>query len=453
MPTPFFADLVRELCQEGGTGPLMPAGAVPGHRRFADAVPPDTAFHYAVAGIAHPDQWEVGEGRIDPLGRLVRESVSASSNGGARVDFSPGLKTVALTVGAAWFAAIDAIGGGLDADVAALGTAVAGKQPLSTTHGDAATGATGDLVTVRRGSGWVNIPLSSIAFRDAGGGYALGGRLGAQDGSAALPAIGFAADPDTGLSRPAADAIGLSTAGTERIRLTAAGHLGIGTATPGERLEVSGNILIGSGRSFLCVNENYGLGGRGGDGLELHCADGDRIRFGHRSGATFTQRWVIETNGVLRAAADNSLSLCTAAFRASVVFAATGTINTSDARAKAWRGAGTVAELRAARRIGAELGFYQWQDAIAEKGAGGARFHFGVRAQAVWDIMADEGLVDARGATGVPGATPYAFLCWDAWTDESTGATCDRFGIRPDQLALFLIAAQEQRIAALEAAA
>ena len=39
MPTPFFADLVRELAQEGGTGPLTPTGAVPGHRRFADAVP------------------------------------------------------------------------------------------------------------------------------------------------------------------------------------------------------------------------------------------------------------------------------------------------------------------------------------------------------------------------------------------------------------------------------
>ena len=29
MPTPFFADLVRELCRDGDTGALMPTGAVP----------------------------------------------------------------------------------------------------------------------------------------------------------------------------------------------------------------------------------------------------------------------------------------------------------------------------------------------------------------------------------------------------------------------------------------
>ena len=160
MPTPFFADLVRELCQEGGTGPLMPTGAVPGHRRFAGVVPPDTPFHYAVAGIAHPAQWEIGAGRIDGLGRLIRDTVSASSNAGAKVDFSPGLKTIALTVGAAWFAAIDAIGTGLDDDIAALGTAVAAKQPLSTTHAGASVGVSADLLTVRRGTGWVNIPLA-----------------------------------------------------------------------------------------------------------------------------------------------------------------------------------------------------------------------------------------------------------------------------------------------------
>ena len=64
MPTPFFADLVREIAHEGGTGPLTPAGAVPGHRRFAGTVPPDTGFHYAIAGVARPEQWEVGLGRI-----------------------------------------------------------------------------------------------------------------------------------------------------------------------------------------------------------------------------------------------------------------------------------------------------------------------------------------------------------------------------------------------------
>src|SRR3546814_7034482 len=102
MPTPFFADLVRELAQEGGTGPLTPTGAVPGHRRFADAVPPGLSFHYAVAGIARPEQWEVGTGRIGSDGRLHREMVAASSADGAAVEFAAGLQTIASTVGAGW---------------------------------------------------------------------------------------------------------------------------------------------------------------------------------------------------------------------------------------------------------------------------------------------------------------------------------------------------------------
>ncbi len=110
MPTPIFADLVRELCHEGGTGPLTPSGAVPGHRRFAGSVPVDRDFHYTIAGVAQPDQWEVGTGHLDSAGRLVRAAIAASSDGGARVDFAPGLKTIALTVAADWFEAQAMVG-------------------------------------------------------------------------------------------------------------------------------------------------------------------------------------------------------------------------------------------------------------------------------------------------------------------------------------------------------
>lgn len=205
---------------------------------------------------------------------------------------------------------------------------------------------------------------------------------------------------------------------------------------------------------------------------------------------------------IVRPETDNARTLGTAGFRWTTVFATTGTINTSDERQKTWRGPLTEAELRAARRIVAELGFFQWNDAIAEKGADGARYHFGVRAQAVWRIMADEGLVDPIGKNGAPGAARYAFLCFDAWEAEfepemaghrelmevqtgtretelvggdgkpiivpvletvevvrqvPTGAQVqvrpagNAFGLRIDQLTLFLIAAQEARLAALEA--
>lgn len=613
MPTLFFADLVRELCQDGGTGPLMPTGAVPGHRRFSGTVPVDDPFHYAIAGIAQPGQWEVGVGRIDGAGRLQRDSVAASSNAGDRVDFAPGLKTIALTVGAEWFAAHDAVGGD-------LADALAAKQPLSTTHAAAATGVADDRVTVRRGEGWVNIPLSAFAFRASDGRYALDGPLGVQNGSAAAPAISFAEDPDTGLFRAAADAIGIATDGVERLRLSASGHLGIGTSAPAVRLHVeaggagdvarfgalggqslylyadaafaglfnvagagagrdgiriggdfvaletgaaervrvdsAGNVGIGTASpgnsggfnrqlhiqgNYPCLTlggnvaaRSYSLGVNGGgefavwdnqaaaasmqiapgtgavtfrgsllqlgasggplamptrisldtsyanspaptnqqlklnlvpiSGTEAYGWTVDNLgRLWHYAGNSVgptgghifatgnTARWQLVTAGHFQPAVDNVLSLGGAGNRTTVVYAATGTINTSDAREKAWRGAANAAELRAGRRIIAELGFYQWNDAIAAKSVDDARYHFGVRAQRVWEIMADEDLIDAIDAEGRPGATPYAFLCWDAW--EAGDEAGDRFGIRPDQLTLFLIAAQEARLAALEAAA
>src|SRR3546814_15807906 len=72
--------------------------------------------------------------------------------------------------------------------------------------------------------------------------------------------------------------------------------------------------------------------------------------------------------------------------------------------------------------------------------------------------MAEEGLI-APLAEGQAPDSRYAFLCWDGWDEERDAedrpvrAAGDRFGIRPDQLSLFLIAAQEARLAMLEQAA
>jgi hypothetical protein len=121
----FFADLVRETSRGTGTGDLALAGPVAGHRRFADAVPPGARFHYCIAGVTHAGEWETGEGEIGSGGSLVRLPL-ASSAAGAAVEFSPGLKTVALTVGAAWFAARDELSIAL-ADVDGLEAALAGK--------------------------------------------------------------------------------------------------------------------------------------------------------------------------------------------------------------------------------------------------------------------------------------------------------------------------------------
>lgn len=101
--TLFFADLVREFSSATGAGDFVLEGAVPGHRRFAGTVPAGARFHYSIAGVTRPAEWEVGEGELGSGGVLVRGPL-ASSAGGAPVAFGPGLKSVALTVGATWYA-------------------------------------------------------------------------------------------------------------------------------------------------------------------------------------------------------------------------------------------------------------------------------------------------------------------------------------------------------------
>lgn len=526
MPTLFFADLVRELCQGGGTGPLTPTGAVPGHRRFTDAVPVDTDFHYAIAGIAQPAQWEVGVGHVDAAGRLVRAAVAASSNDGERVAFAPGLKTLALTVGADWFGAQDAAVAALNDmgdDVAALTGALAAKQPISTTHATADTGSADDLVTVRRGGNWVNLPLSVLAYRGANGRVSVGAPVACVDGSAAAPSMTFASDSDTGLFRAGANMLGIATGGIERIRVSPSGDIGIGvdpanrfdvqtsagrfsvghSGAASVRLSSSGSLFYdtgaGSAHQFLnngadgvtissagnmgigtTVPENFAgyrvlhLAGSVGSQITMQGADLAVRSYIYAASTGFTIgtstthnlnlrtsnaiRLIVESGGGVRPGADNSQNLGAAAARWATIFAGTGTINTSDEREKLWRGTPTEVECRAARRIACELGFFQWTDAIAQKGTDGARLHFGVRAQAVWAILADEGLIDPLDGESDP-TSRYAFLCHDGWDEERdgegvlAGAAGDRFGIRPDQLALFVIAAQEARLAALEAAA
>jgi hypothetical protein len=102
-------------------------------------------------------------------------------------------------------------------------------------------------------------------------------------------------------------------------------------------------------------------------------------------------------------------------------------------------------EYAAAMDILAELGFFQWNDAIAEKGAEQARLHFGVRAQSVWRIMVRHGLIETDCDDAAP-TSRYAFLCADPLSKEAGTEDGPIFGIRPEQLNAFLLAALARHI-------
>ena len=63
------------------------------------------------------------------------------------------------------------------------------------------------------------------------------------DGSAGTPAV-QGVDTNTGMFFPAADTVGVSTGGTERMRVDSSGNVGIGTTSPSERLSVHSAIGI-----------------------------------------------------------------------------------------------------------------------------------------------------------------------------------------------------------------
>ncbi|MFD2578806.1 tail fiber domain-containing protein [Novosphingobium colocasiae] len=96
-----------------------------------------------------------------------------------------------------------------------------------------------------------------------------------------------------------------------------------------------------------------------------------------------------------RPASDNVYANGSASFRWTTIYASTGTINTSDEHDKHWIGGLTDAHRAAAAAIRAEIGTFQFNDSVAEKGEDGARIHVGVRAQRVIQILIDAGIEQA----------------------------------------------------------
>jgi len=155
----FFADLVREACWGVGAGDLPLGGALRGHRRFADAVPPGARFPYVILSLSHPGEWEAGEGEIGSGDSLVRMP-AASSNGGAAVAFSAGLKTVALALHAVL---LDEQADALASKAEAAHDHDAAYQPL-----DADLSAISGLTTTAFGRGQLSLS-GAAALRDHAG--------------------------------------------------------------------------------------------------------------------------------------------------------------------------------------------------------------------------------------------------------------------------------------------
>ncbi len=103
---------------------------------------------------------------------------------------------------------------------------------------------------------------------------------------------------------------------------------------------------------------------------------------------------------------DNQCDFGSAANRGRIAYFATGTINTSDERHKPVQGKIPDAVLDAWSDVSWRT-WFKFDDAVAEKGKDGARWHFGLIAQHVEKVFAEHGI----------DGFSLGLLCYDEWDD------------------------------------
>ena len=97
-------------------------------------------------------------------------------------------------------------------------------------------------------------------------------------GAVGTPSITFTGDLNTGIWSPAADTIAASTGGSERLRITSAGLVGIGTSSPAQRLHLS-HQTTGGTTSLLVSNPDGAANATTGIKLGVSAEDNSVAKF------------------------------------------------------------------------------------------------------------------------------------------------------------------------------
>lgn len=184
----------------------------------------------------------------------------------------------------------------------------------------------------------------------------------------------------------------VSAGGSSQVKLGDDASLAITTTDV-----TSGDVAV-EGWQIAGKNRGFKLRNAAGNVVAQAALAGDNLQIGASGslylGANKAYRALIDTNGNLKPNADATYSLGTAAANWSAVYAATGTVNTSDRRKMQQIRKLTAAEKRVARKLSGLLVAYKLNDEAARDVAA-APVHFGVIAQDVVAAFEHERL-DAR---------------------------------------------------------
>jgi hypothetical protein len=192
-------------------------------------------------------------------------------------------------------------------------------------------------------------------------------------------------------------------------------------------------VVTGDDKTVATITpfaSNSGGGGYGG------------VHFKALVAGVVTDGWKVDAGAVsggvcLYPHADNACRLGAAGNRPSVIYAVSGTINTSDEREK--QDIGDIPNEWLDAWASVRFQAYRWKDSVATKGDG-ARWHVGVIAQRVRDAFAAAGLDPVS----------IGILCHDTWTNAD-GNEQDRYGIRYEEALALECALLRRRIERIEA--
>jgi hypothetical protein len=195
-----LADRVRETTETTGTGTITLVGAVQGFQSFAVIGNNNTTYYT----INRNTEWEVGIGTYYG-GTLSRDTVYASSNGGAKVNFSAGSKDVFVTYPASKSVNEDANNRVLipyTSGTTNVGSLNVGDATAHTDSGVIAGFTASEplyLYTSLQNTSSANTSYASYAVND--GGHTAYGELGINNANYSYTAAGF---PNNGFSAPLA---------------------------------------------------------------------------------------------------------------------------------------------------------------------------------------------------------------------------------------------------------